>query len=205
MPLRPHPSRAAPRPPQDDGQQASDPLLATRILRASFASRDVKQRQVRSPDRAERNPADDRDALAPLPDFTSFHPGYAGKKRKRNAGRRSVSCPARKRRAVRATERRLAPPSACGRARLPAFHHGSRQRDYSSLRLSFGPGFPGRGAKRCGRARQRRSQFQRSTSRAGPSAGRHDARAARERIVTPPAGTALAPHPGVPSAEGVLH
>jgi hypothetical protein len=29
---------------------------------------------------------------------------------------------ARKRRAGRATERRLAPPSACGRARLPAFH-----------------------------------------------------------------------------------
>jgi hypothetical protein len=25
--------------------------------------------------------------------------------------------------------RRLAPPSACGRARLPAFHHGSCQRD----------------------------------------------------------------------------
>ena len=52
------------------------------------------------------------------------------KKRKRNAGRRSISCPARKRRAGRATERRLAPPSACGRARLPAFHHGSRQRDF---------------------------------------------------------------------------
>ena len=26
--------------------------------------------------------------------------------------------------------RRLAPPSACGRARLPAFHYGSHQRDF---------------------------------------------------------------------------
>ena len=53
------------------------------------------------------------------------------KRRRRNAGRRIVLMPARKRRAVRATRReRLAPPPACGRARLPAFHDGSRQRDF---------------------------------------------------------------------------
>jgi hypothetical protein len=44
--------------------------------------------------------------------------------------------------------------------------------------------------------RRRRTHFQRCTPRSGRSAGRHDARTARERIATPPAGTDLAPTPG---------
>jgi hypothetical protein len=39
-------------------------------------------------------------------------------------------------------ERRLAPPSACGRARLPAFHLRFSPAGLSSRRLSIGPGFP---------------------------------------------------------------
>jgi hypothetical protein len=41
--------------------------------------------------------------------------------------------------------------------------------------------------------------LKRSTSRTGHCAGRVDARTARERSANPPAGTALAPHPKVPS------
>src|ERR1700678_4592115 len=39
-------------------------------------------------------------------------------------------------------ERRLAPPSACGRARLPAFHLRFLPAGLSSRRLSVGPGLP---------------------------------------------------------------
>ena len=39
-------------------------------------------------------------------------------------------------------ERRLAPPSACGRARLPAFHLRFSPAGLSSRGLSVGPGFP---------------------------------------------------------------
>jgi hypothetical protein len=38
--------------------------------------------------------------------------------------------------------RRLAPPSACGRVRLPAFHLRFSPTGLSSRGLSFGPGFP---------------------------------------------------------------
>src|SRR5580658_1281158 len=38
--------------------------------------------------------------------------------------------------------RRLAPPSACGRARLPAFHLRFSPTGLSSRRFSVGPGFP---------------------------------------------------------------
>ena len=89
-------------------------------------------------------------------------------------------------------------PSACGRARLPAFHHGSRQRESSSLRLSLGqaswdlagaldpvrPPQPGGGdLAQLKRALHppRPVPVQRSTSHAGRNAGRHDAQAARER------------------------
>ena len=59
-----------------------------------------------------------------------------------------------------------------GAARLPAFHHGSRLRDFSSRRLSVRPGFVGGGAVRGELPSPRRSHFQRCTSRAGLSAGR---------------------------------
>jgi hypothetical protein len=99
---------------------------------------------------------------------------------KRNAGRRSISRPARKRRAVRTNER-----AACAalrlRARSPA---GVPPRlspeGLSSQRLS--PGQASWVTASTGRAsrRRRRTHLQRSTSRAGRNAGRHDARTARE-------------------------
>ena len=69
----------------------------------------------------------------------------------------------------------------------------------SSPRLS--PGQASWEAASTGRAsrRRRRTHFQRCTSHAGRNAGRHDARTARERIATPPAGTDLAPTPGYAS------
>ena len=70
-----------------------------------------------------------------------------------------------------------APP--CGAARLSASHHGSHQRDSSSLRLSFRPGFLGRGLS--GRYPPSPVPVQGSTSRPGHNAGRHDAQAAREQ------------------------
>jgi hypothetical protein len=80
--------------------------------------------------------------------------------------------------------RRLAPPSACGRARLPAFHLRFSPAGLSSRRLSVGPGFP----KGCIEERTVPHappvRSQRCTSRAGRNAGRHDARAARVRTVS---------------------
>jgi hypothetical protein len=99
--------------------------------------------------------------------------------------------------AVRATERRLAPTLRCGRARLSAFHHGSRQRDFRHLWLSFRPGFLGRGraldpvrppqpgggdlALLHGRYPRLPVPAQGCTSRPGHSAGRLMPEAARER------------------------
>ena len=84
--------------------------------------------------------------LACRPRVSLRSPGLRKKKkRKRNAGRRSVAWSARKRRAARATElRRLAPPSACGRARLPAFHHGTCGSDRTPP-LSSSHALPGTG------------------------------------------------------------
>jgi hypothetical protein len=49
----------------------------------------------------------------------------------------------------RATERSAcADPSAVGRARLPAYHHGSCQREYLIPKARPGPGFVGQGAAR---------------------------------------------------------
>jgi hypothetical protein len=60
-----------------------------------------------------------------------------------------------------------------------------------SQRLSFRPGFLGRGLH--GRYPPSPVPVQGSTSHPGPNAGRHDAQAAREQAANPPAGTALAP------------
>jgi hypothetical protein len=79
--------------------------------------------------------------------------------------------------------RRLAPPSACGRARLPAFHLRFSPKGLSSRGLSFGPGFP-KTAPNAADWPPTPPRSQRCTSRAGLSAGRRDARAARERIVS---------------------
>src|SRR5580704_4680779 len=60
-----------------------------------------------------------------------------------------------------------------------------------SQRLSFRPGFLGRGLH--GRYPPSPVPVQGCTPRPGRNAGRHDAQAARERTANPPAGTALAP------------
>jgi len=60
-----------------------------------------------------------------------------------------------------------------------------------SQRLSFRPGFLGRGLN--GRYPPSPVPVQGCTSHPGRNAGRHDAQAARERTANPPAGTALAP------------
>ncbi len=136
----------------------------------------------RSPDEAERNPGPIDELLCRSRISLRFIRATKKKEGKRNAGRRSVSCPARKRRAGRATVKAAcAALTAVGRARLPAFHRGSHQGEYSIPKGQPGPGFVGYGAKHDGHRRQHRTQFQRSTSRTGHSAGRHDARAARER------------------------
>jgi hypothetical protein len=60
-----------------------------------------------------------------------------------------------------------------------------------SQRLSFRPGFLGRGLH--GRYPPSPVPVQGSTSHPGRNAGRHDTQAARKRTANPPAGTALAP------------
>ena len=60
-----------------------------------------------------------------------------------------------------------------------------------SQRLSFRPGFLGRGLH--GRYPPSPVPVQGCTSHPGHNAGRHDAQAAREQAANPPAGTALAP------------
>ena len=103
------------------------------------------------------------------------------KRRKRNAGKRRVttaaSCDA-------ARARRSA--HACRRS-TAALTSGS----ISSQRLSFRPGFLGRGLN--GRYPPSPVPAQGCTSHPGRNAGRHDAQAARKRTANPPAGTALAP------------
>jgi hypothetical protein len=60
-----------------------------------------------------------------------------------------------------------------------------------SQRLSFRPGFLGRGLH--GRYPPSPVPVQGCTSHPGRNAGKHDAQAAREQTANPPAGTALAP------------
>jgi hypothetical protein len=67
-----------------------------------------------------------------------------------------------------------------------------------SQRLSFRPGFLGRGLN--GRYPPSPVPVQGSTSHPGHNAGRHDTQAAREQPAKPPAGTALAPMPRCASA-----
>jgi len=74
---------------------------------------------------------------------------------------------------------------------LTAFHRGSRLEEYFIPKVSFRPGFLGRGLIGCYPPSP--VPVQGSTSHPGRNAGRHDAQAAREQAANPPAGTALAP------------
>ena len=71
------------------------------------------------------------------------------------------------------TLRRGAAPT--GAARLSAFHRGSCPRDCSSRRLNSGQASWAAAPHAASCPRQRRAHFQRCTSRASHSAGRHDA------------------------------
>ena len=110
-----------------------------------------------------------------------FRPINPIKRRKRNAGKRWVttaaSCDAAR--------------ALLERARLTAFHHGSHLGEYFIPKVSFRPGFLGRGLH--GRYPPSPVPVQGCTSHPGHNAGRHDAQAAREQAANPPAGTALAP------------
>ena len=132
-------------------------------------------------------------ALAMTKERLSFRLAH-GKKRKRNAGRRSISCPARKRRAGRATEscglRR--PPLAgalASRRSTTALARGTRHPKGSARarlpgtwpKRSVLDARPNRGAETsrslCGHySRPEPVPVQRCTPHAGRSAGRHDAR-----------------------------
>lgn len=80
-----------------------------------------------------------------------------------------------------------------GRAHLPAFCRGSRQRDVAVPQAQHRAKLPG--------TWPRPVPVQWCTPRAGRSAGRFDARAARGAVcMAPPAGAALAPPFGMPSA-----
>ncbi len=96
------------------------------------------------------------------------------------------------------------PPEREGTARLPAFHRGSCQGVCSPL-VRSGPGFVGEPSKGRGSLRRRPDHFQRRTSHAGRNAGRHDARTARERVASPPAGSAPRPTAAICLRGGVLY
>ena len=114
--------------------------------------------------------------------FRPVSPINPNKRRKRNAGKRrsptaaSYGCGARPfgARTLDGVPPRLSPEGI-----IP------------SQRLSFRPGFLGRGLN--GRYPPSPVPVQGSTSHPGHNAGRHDAQAAREQAANPPAGTALAP------------
>ena len=122
-----------------------------------------------------------RSGSVAAPGFRSAQPGLRNKRRKRNAGKRRVttaaSCDAAR--------------ALLERARLTAFHHGSHLGEYFIPKVSFRPGFLGRGLH--GRYPPSPVPVQGCTSHPGRNAGRHDAQAAREQAANPPAGTALAP------------
>jgi hypothetical protein len=108
--------------------------------------------------------------------------GLRNKRRKRNAGKRRVT----NRRILRCGARPFGartlvgvPPRLSPKGVIP------------SQRLSFRPGFLGRGLN--GRYPPSPVPVQGCTSHPGHNAGRHDAQAAREQPAKPPAGTALAP------------
>ena len=132
----------------------------------------------RSLDEAQRNPGGS--GLSAAPDYAALHPGYEIR-RKRNAGKRRVPPPHLAMRRALNGARTLdgVPPRLSPKGIIP------------SQRLSFRPGFLGRGLN--GRYPPSPVPVQGCTSHPGRNAGRHDAQAAREQTANPPAGTALAP------------
>jgi hypothetical protein len=111
-------------------------LKSTEVLIELRGSSPAMTRHVARMERSEIR--DDREACTPLPDYASLHPGYEkDRRRKRNADRRSISCPHQRVR-LAPRECRLAPTPRCGRARLSAFHHGSGLESIPSLGAASG-------------------------------------------------------------------
>ena len=163
----------------------SDPVLAARKARECCQTANVFARHCEEPTGPARSGRPDdglrdeaiQNLAAGLDCFAS--PAMTKEKGKRNAGKRTVVSPAPNG-CGRATDKAAcAALSALGRARLPAFHHGSCQGVCSPL-VRPGPGFVGKPSKGRGSLRRRPDHFQRRTSHAGRNAGRHDARTARE-------------------------
>ncbi len=128
------------------------------------------------------------------PGFASLNPGYEVRRKEAERRQALILYPPHHR-------VRLCPGE--GTARLPAFHHGSRQRESSSLGLSFRPGFLGRGLH--GRYPPSPVPVQGSTSQPGHNAGRRCPETPREQGVWPHPQAPHSPHPRrVPSAGGVL-
>jgi hypothetical protein len=170
------------RPPQGDGKHAA--LRPNQIILAAR----LRARAIPTPSRKARRSGSERKPKGWGHGFSKAYAAFAIsnsstiKNRKQDADKRgSPSAPSGAARAH--TEH----------ARLSASHHGSHQRESSSLRLSFRPGFLGRGLtqdrkqRSCagntanGRYPPSPVPVQGSTSRPGHNAGRHDAQAAREQ------------------------
>jgi hypothetical protein len=118
--------------PQGERGKPSDVVLAARFLRPSFCRPSQSSHEAIRRERAKlfrlRNASN---RLAPAKNKESGTPADA-----LSCARTQAAC------GTRHGERRLAPPSACGRARLPAFHLRFSPTGLSSRGLSFGPGFP---------------------------------------------------------------
>jgi hypothetical protein len=130
---------------------------------------------------SEATSGNDRAASLPLPGSRFAHPGYEeneGSGTPANAGHQPPHL-AMRRALYGARTLAGVPPRLSPKGIIP------------SQRLSFRPGFLGRGLN--GRYPPSPVPVQGSTSHPGHNAGRHDAQAARERTANPPAGTALAP------------
>jgi hypothetical protein len=136
-----------------------------------------------------------------VPDFAALHPGYL-LRRKKEAVRRQTQCFMSRTSGCgsRHGECGLRRLTAVGRARLPAFHHGSCGSDRTPP-LSSSHALPGTVLGRCGRYPLPAVQgaagcpADRSSCRPGFYAR---SRPGADRIL-PPAGTALAPSSGIPS------
>ena len=162
--------------------------------RAHLPASDVKQRTRTARNvarRAKRNPGAINEFCMPLEtlcgSLTEINEG------KRNAGRRGIPRPVRKRRTGRATERRLAPPFRY-RARSPAGvpPRHLRQRPNATAQLQF-THILGRNYGRTGVIRPRPSQYSGRYEPAGRSsvpAGRFGPEPPESGVTTPPAGTA---------------
>jgi hypothetical protein len=167
-------------------------VLAARP-RPSYASHNVKQRRIVA--RTERSEGRVRlRSSNGAPGFHFVQSGLRSYERKKGSGTPAdalshVPHASGARGAPR--KGRLAPPSAYGRARLPAFHHGSRQGTYVTHGAAQAM-LPGTRSERALPAIAYPSPV--STSRAGPSAGRLMPEPPESGgDEAPPAGTALAP------------